>query len=147
MTSRGSWLPLVVLVAGVACGGGQREVAVRGSDDELVKLAGSWQGDYQGNESGRSGPIAFDLRLGQHSAEGDVEMGGTTPLKIEFVNIKGGQVRGTIAPYLDPRCNCQVETTFLGTRTGEEIAGSFETRLSTTGQAQSGSWRVHRVAR
>ncbi|HET9621567.1 MAG TPA: hypothetical protein VFP84_09390 [Kofleriaceae bacterium] len=143
MASHRLWLSLAFVAA---CGGSQHEVAVQGSDSELIKLAGSWQGDYQGNESGRRGPITFELRLGQHSAEGEVQMGGTTPLKIEFVKVQNGQVRGTIAPYTDPACSCQVETTFLGTRTGDEIAGSFETKLSTTGQAQSGAWQVHRTA-
>lgn len=137
----------LLLVGLVACAGSQREVAVQGTDNELIKLAGNWQGDYQGNESGRSGPITFDLRLGQHSAEGEVRMGGTTPLKIEFVTVKDSQVRGTIAPYTDPACSCQVETTFLGTRTGDEIAGRFDSKLGATGQTQTGSWQVKRTSR
>src|SRR5689334_933056 len=122
MMQRVSILSLALLAA---CGGGQREVAVQGADNELVKLVGTWEGSYQGNDSGRSGPVSFALQLGQHSAEGEVRMGGTTPLKIEFVQIKDGQVRGTIAPYTDPACSCQVETTFLGTRSGEAISGMF----------------------
>lgn len=139
-------LLLSLAVLGSACGGTQKEIPVQGTDNELVKLAGTWEGDYQGADSGRSGPIKFDLRLGVHSAEGEVRMGGTTPLKIEFVNVKDNQVRGTIAPYTDPACKCQVETTFLGTRSGEEIAGSFEAKLG-TGQTQSGSWQVKRTSR
>src|SRR3954466_2345931 len=136
MTLRSSILALALLAA---CGGGQREVAVQGTDNELVKLIGTWEGNYQGTDSGRSGPVSFDLRLGQHSAEGEVRMGGTTPLKIEFVQVKDGQVHGTIAPYTDPSCRCQVETSFLGTRTGEEIAGTFALKVSATGQVQSGT--------
>jgi len=101
---------LLALAAITACGGGQKEVAVEGSDTELVKLAGDWEGDYKGVESGRTGPVKFSLQVGSHVAEGEVFMGGQTPLKIEFVQIKGGQVKGTIAPYNDPRCNCQVAT-------------------------------------
>jgi len=129
-----------------ACGGGQREVAVKGTDNDLVRLVGTWEGNYQGTDSGRSGPVSFALQLGQHSAEGEVRMGGTTPLKIEFVQIKDGQVRGTIAPYADPACACQVETTFLGTRSGEAISGMFETKVGATGQIQTGSWHVVRTA-
>jgi len=129
-----------------ACGGGQKAIAVKGTDNELVKLAGTWEGSYQGTDSGRSGPVTFDLRLGQHSAEGEVRMGGTTPLTIEFVQVKDGQIRGTIAPYTDPTCSCQVETTFLGAREGEDITGKFEVKLGATGQVQTGSWQVKRVA-
>ena len=144
MALRSSIVSFVVLAA---CGGGQREVAVQGPDNELVKLVGTWEGDYHGTDSGRSGPVSFSLQLGQHSAEGEVRMGGTTPLKIEFVQIKAGQVRGTIAPYTDPGCSCQVETTFLGTRSGEAISGMFETKVGATGQIQTGSWKVARTAR
>jgi hypothetical protein len=140
-----SWIISLATLA--ACGGGQREVAVKGPDNELVKLVGTWEGSYHGDDSGRSGPVSFALQLGQHSAEGEVRMGGTTPLKIEFVQIKAGQVRGTIAPYTDPGCSCQVETTFLGNRAGESISGTFETKVSTTGQIQTGSWQVGRTAR
>ncbi len=138
------WLCSLATLA--ACGGGQKEVEVQGADNELVRLVGTWQGHYHGSESGRSGPVSFALQLGHHAAEGEVRMGGTTPLKIEFVQIQAGQVRGTIAPYTDPSCQCQVETTFLGTRAGESIAGQFETKVGTTGTLQTGSWQVARTA-
>jgi hypothetical protein len=134
-------------VALLACGGGQKEVAVKGTDSELPRLAGEWKGDYKGDDSGRSGPISFSLQLGQHTAEGEVVMGGTTPLEIEFVQVEGGRVRGTIAPYTDPSCSCQVETSFLGTLAGDTISGMFETKVGATGQIQTGSWAVTRVAR
>jgi hypothetical protein len=129
-------------VLAVACGGGQKDVAVEGPDTELVKLAGDWSGEYQGKESGRSGTVSFSLQIGRHIAEGEVVMSGSTPLKIEFVQIKGGQVRGTISPYTDPNCNCQVETSFLGNVAGATISGMFETKIGASGQIQTGTWRV-----
>jgi hypothetical protein len=143
LMTRSSILSLAFLAA---CGGGQREVAVQGPDNELARLVGTWEGNYEGNDSGRSGPVMFALQLGQHSAEGEVRMGGTTPLKIDFIQVTAGQVRGTIVPYTDPACSCQVETTFLGTRSGEVISGMFETKVSATGKIQTGSWRVTRTA-
>jgi len=140
-------LALLSLSLPLGCGGGQKDVTVKGSDNELARLAGDWQGDYKGNESGRAGPVTFSLQVGQHTAEGEVVMGGTTPLKIEFVQVKGGQLRGTIAPYTDPGCSCQVETSFLGTLSADTISGTFETKVSATGQVQTGSWSVTRRAR
>jgi hypothetical protein len=130
-----------------ACGGGQKDVAVKGRDDELVRLVGEWKGEYQGSDSGRSGPVSFSLQLGRHTAEGEVVMGGTTPLKIQFVQVERRMLRGTIAPYTDPGCACQVETSFLGSVDGDTISGTFETKLGATGQVQSGSWTVTRQAR
>lgn len=142
---------VVIALLVAACGGGQKEIEVQGKDTELVKLAGEWEGDYKGNESGRSGPVTFSLQLGRHIAEGEVVMGGPgpqkTPLKIEFVQLDGGQIKGTIAPYTDPNCACQVETSFLGKLQGEAIAGMFETKIGATGQIQTGSWRVTRKAK
>jgi len=131
----------------LACGGGQKDFAVKGNDNELVRLAGEWKGDYKSNETGRSGPVTFSLQVGQHTAEGEILMSGTTPLKIEFVQVKSGQVRGTIGPHPDPGCSCQVETSFLGTLAGDTLSGTFETKLGATGQVQTGAWTVTRQAR
>jgi len=128
----------------VACGGGQKDVAMKGSDLDLARVAGDWEGEYKGNESGRTGPVSFSLQVGSHTAEGQVVMSGATPLKIEFVGVKQNDVRGTIAPYMDPNCSCQVETTFLGTLANDTISGTFETKVSKTGQVQTGTWSVSR---
>jgi hypothetical protein len=130
-----------------ACGGSQKAVEVKGGDGELAKLAGSWTGDYQGVESGRTGTIDFSLELGRHTAVGDIHMGApdAPPLKIEFVAIDGGQVSGTIAPYTDPNCQCEVVTTFTGVGSGDSIRGRFETKVSATGEIQTGDWQVTRT--
>jgi hypothetical protein len=128
----------------VACAGTQKEVAMQGSDLDLARVAGDWQGDYKGEESGRTGPVSFSLQMGSHTAEGQVMMGGETPLKIEFVKLKGNAVQGTIAPYMDPRCSCEVQTTFLGTLGDDVIAGTFETKVSASDQMQTGTWSVAR---
>ena len=138
-------LALAVLLIS-ACGGSQKAVEVKGGDAELAKVAGDWSGEYHGVESGRTGTIGFSLQLGRHTAEGEIHMGGpdAPPLKIEFVAIDGGQVSGTIAPYTDPNCSCEVVTTFIGTATGDRIAGTFETKVSTSGDTQTGDWQVTR---
>ena len=128
----------------VACGGTQKEVAVKGSDLDLARVAGDWEGNYNGTDSGRTGPVSFSLQVGSHTAEGQVMMDGATPLKIEFVKVKDDQVKGTIAPYTDPSCSCEVETTFLGTLGNDVIDGTFETKVSATGQLQTGTWSVTR---
>lgn len=139
---RMKWMFSLVFIA--ACGAGQKDVAMQGSDLDLVRVAGDWQGEYSGTESGRTGPVSFSLQVGSHTAEGQVMMGGATPLKIEFVKVTDDQVKGTIAPYTDPTCTCEVETAFLGTLGDDTINGTFETKVSATGQVQSGTWHVKR---
>lgn len=136
---------LFILAALVACGGSQKEVSVQGDDLDLARVAGDWEGEYKGTESGRSGPVTFSLQVGSHTAEGQVVMGGATPLKIEFVKVNKDEVKGTIAPYTDPNCSCEVQTTFLGHFGNDAINGTFETKLSTTGQVQTGTWNVTRT--
>jgi hypothetical protein len=128
----------------VGCAASQKEVAVQGTDLDLARVAGDWEGEYKGVESGRTGPVSFSLQVGSHTAEGQVVMGGATPLKINFVKIKQNEVKGTIAPYVDPRCSCEVETSFLGRLGNDEIDGTFETKVSATGQTQTGNWSVRR---
>jgi hypothetical protein len=132
----------VVIVLLAACGGSQKDVAVKGQDSELIKIAGDWEGEYQGRDSGRKGPVKFSLQLGRHTAEGEVFMGGETPLKIQFIEIEGGQLKGTIAPYMDPNCACEVSTSFLGTLQNDSVSGTFET--SVQGTTQVGTWSVRR---
>jgi hypothetical protein len=62
---------ILLVVAAAACGGGQKDVAVEGNDTELVKLAGDWQGEYKGKESGRTGTVSFSLAIGRRTL-GDV---------------------------------------------------------------------------
>jgi hypothetical protein len=133
---------MIALLA--ACGGSQKEVAVQGDDLDLARVAGEWQGEYKGTESGRTGPVSFSLQMGSHTAEGQVIMGGATPLKIEFFKVKDNEVKGTIAPYTDPNCSCEVETTFFGTVANDAINGTFETKIGKTGQTQTGTWSAMR---
>lgn len=135
---------IVLVLAAAACGGSQRDVAVRGNDLDLARIQGDWDGSYTGTDSGRSGQVKFSLQLGNHTADGEVVMNGATPLKIEFVNIKKDEVKGTIAPYTDPSCSCEVQTTFTGTLADNTITGSFETKVTKTGQLQGGTWSVTR---
>jgi hypothetical protein len=137
---------LLAAGAAVACGGSPKNVEVKGKETETAKLAGDWEGTYEGKESGRSGTVKFSLQLGMHTAEGEVFMGGETPLKVQFIEVEGGKIEGTIAPYTDPNCNCQVETSFLGVIDGDSISGDFSTKIGATGQIQTGTWQVTRKA-
>jgi hypothetical protein len=137
-------LALSAVVTG-ACGGTTSEVPVKGNDSQLVGIAGEWVGEYKGTESGRTGPVSFSLGVGRHTAEGTVRMGGQTPLKIQFVSVESGDIHGTMEPYTDPACDCQVETTFVGTQNGNRIDGTFTAKMVASGTEQHGTWGVTRI--
>jgi len=128
-----------------ACGGAAGSVEVKGGDADLAQLAGVWEGSYTGIETGRTGPVTFSLELGRHTAEGQVLMDGSTPLKIEFVSVEGGAIAGKMDPYTDPKCACQVETEFTGTVIGDAITGSFtSTAVGAADKQTHGEWSVTR---
>ena len=156
-------LALLVLLPG--CSSTPAPVPVEGAHADLSALAGRWEGEYQSPATGRLGSIVFDLTAGEDHAHGDVLMiprGSTTPysrtprtggepvspgptsqlLTIRFVKAEAGKVSGTLDPYWDPSCPCEVTTTFVGEVRGDEISGTF----SSTRNAGRvfGTWKVTR---
>ena len=150
MLNRLAFAPLLALLTLASCGGSSSSIPVRGPDEDVGLMAGHWEGTYVGVESGRHGTVLFDLTLGHHVAAGNVLMqaeGQPQPgqaLAVEFVHADHGQVQGKIRPYTDPVCQCTIDTEFLGELHGDEISGTFTSKLSTNGNLQHGTWEVHR---
>lgn len=141
-------------------------VPVGGERSQISALAGRWEGAYT-SDAGRSGTIVFELKPGDTVARGDVlmvpkgarspeeasKLPGTSPalqtmpqvLSIQFVSASGGTVRGTMDPYRDPDCECEVLTTFVGKLSGGTIEGTFSTARREGGQPlASGHWSILR---
>jgi hypothetical protein len=156
---------LLTAASALACSSSKNptpEVPVGGAKSDISAMAGRWEGTYSSEATGRSGSIVFELKSGADTAKGDVLMvpkkaDGSTPalpgtdeelrrmpqvLNISFVDAEGGVVKGTIDPYRDPDCDCQVQTTFVGVRKGDTIEGTF----TTTGAATltRGRWSIVR---
>jgi hypothetical protein len=158
----GALLVAATLVSACSSSNPAPPVPVQGSD--LSALSGRWVGDYSSTETGRTGSIVFELKPGDKVARGDVLMvpkseGAAAPalpgvdetlrtmpqvLNISFVNASGGVLRGTMDPYHDPACNCQVQTTFVGRLTGDTIEGTFTTTPQGQGSISTGRWKMSR---
>jgi hypothetical protein len=164
----GSVLSLVglsTIVLALGCATTPASVPVEGAAAELSALAGRWEGEYESEATGRTGSIVFDLTAGEDHAHGDVvmiprgsssayrpaprpsgEVGehATMPelLSIRFVRAEAGKVSGTLDPYWDPDCNCEVTTTFAGEVRGEQISGTFSS-MRTAGRV-FGTWKATR---
>lgn len=138
-------------------------VPVAGAD--LSVLVGKWQGEYSSPDTGRSGSIVIEFKKGGKVAQGDVLMvpkgslsapaptAGADPLtsmpqvlQISFVNVEGGAVQGNMDPYIDPQCNCEVDTTYVGRISGDTIEGTFTSTPSGAGAPTTGRWKVTRQA-
>jgi hypothetical protein len=166
-------LTFVVAVAGatlaiVGCASRPPEIELTSNDFDLNPLVGEWQGNYSSNETGRNGTIAFTLRAAELAASGNVVMlpradssfaANHAPvdpsipntrevLTIHFVRKEGSNVVGTLDPYRDPQCACQVTTTFQGAfRDRSTIEGTYRTVPASGGQVTAGTWKVTRVKR
>jgi hypothetical protein len=165
-------LAAATLLAG--CASRPTPVPVIGPSSDLSALVGEWSGEYTSPETGRSGSIAFTLQAGKDTAVGSVVMvpralnepvtpgmGVNRPvvrtsnaqaagelLTIRFVRLEGGHLVGTLDPYRDPDCGCQLTTTFRGAfaDTGT-ITGTFTSTGSSLGHVPtSGKWTVKRSA-
>jgi hypothetical protein len=162
---------LVVALGG--CASSPPAVPVTGTSQELAALAGTWEGDYSSEATGRSGSIRFTLRSATDSAFGEVVMvpaGTTGPLAraapgaragdpqaagaagaapaevltIRFVRAEGGLISGSLDPYRAPDCDCVLTTTFVGELRDATIEGTFTTTGDPRAARQAGRWRVTR---
>ncbi len=153
-----------VAASAVACAPSRPpEIELTSSDFDLNPLVGEWRGNYTNPQAGRSGTIAFTLHAGVSSASGNVVMIPQTAdsslssaaavarsvLKINFIRKEGSKVSGTLDPFRDPSCGCQVTTTFEGAfRDAHTIEGTFSTAPLVAGpRVTNGTWKVTRVKR
>jgi hypothetical protein len=158
-----STLLLLLLGFSLSCASTPAAVPVEGTQAEISALAGHWEGEYASQATGRLGSIVFDLTAGEDHAHGDVLMiprgsnepfrprsgggdpppaGATQLLAVRFIHAEGGKVNGTLDPYWDPDCSCEVTTTFMGTVRGDTIEGTF-TSERVAGRV-FGTWKATR---
>jgi hypothetical protein len=147
MTAR--HLRAIGLLLTAACGmsPAPAPVPVEGAQADLASLAGQWSGRYWGEGESRYGTVTFSLRAGADTARGEVHMTFAPALRvygepkddplsrtpcttigIAIVRVQGSTVRGTLAPYWDPDCDCRTRTVFEGEVLGDSIAGTFTSR-------------------
>lgn len=156
----------VVLMAG-GCAPSSPQGLVLADADQLAMLTGTWKGSFLNAATSRTGSIEFTLTAYSEFAYGDVRMhvaekehiyqpmdgqqqvsrGSTRPLvlKISFLRLSNGIVRGVLEPYEDPECRCLVVTTFEGTMRKGVIEGTFYTRGAGMRPIPTGSWNVIQV--
>ena len=158
---------ILTLVLALGCGFQARPapVPVEGSQPQLDSLSGNWSGTYRATGASRHGVLRFSLRPGADTAYGEVEMTfsrtqrlyGDPPeesmprtpcrvLDIALVRMDEGSVRGSLAPYWDPDCQCQAVAFFAGrlTRSGQ-VEGTFSSHRAPDGPALlSGHWVAER---
>lgn len=140
-------------------------IPVEGPRGDLSALAGTWTGQYWSEVSGRRGTVRFRLRTGADTAYGEVEMTFSpalhlygddetadpalrrepcTAIDITVVRIEQRKIRGILAPYWDPDCDCRARTIFEGELADDHIAGVFTSRRDADSIPVTGSWFANR---
>jgi hypothetical protein len=76
---------------------------------------------------------------------GDLQPYACTTVALTLVRVEQDGVRGTMAPYWDPDCDCRAHTVFEGKISGDSITGTFSSRRESSGpRLLTGEWRVER---
>ena len=147
-------------------------VPVQGGFEQISAFSGEWAGRYSSKATGRHGIIRFILpehadtgygeveitfspaiRVSQEAADVDDRVGThaepppnpCATISITVVRIEDDLVRGTMAPYWDPDCECRAHTVFEGRLHRNQIEGTFSTRReSSEKRTVEGEWKVER---
>ena len=138
---------------------------VEGARDDFERFAGRWEGTYTSDESGRAGTVVFAIDPAGSGARGEVIMiprgwgrpltkadgheAGDRPdllhaLRFHRMSLDGDRVAGTLEPYRDPDCGCDLETSFVGRLRRGVIAGTYRSRPLDGDEEITGVWRVER---
>jgi hypothetical protein len=148
-------------------------IPVQGNEDDISAFSGDWTGRYWSKATGRHGTIRFTLPEHADTGYGEVEITFSPSLRltreaaavdypknrpeelppppsgiigITLVRIEDNFVRGTVAPYLDPDCECRAQTVFEGKLGRSRITGTFTTRRETSKKSiVTGEWRADRT--
>jgi hypothetical protein len=161
-------LTLALAVGTAGCSWRRTPVPVFSETGSTALLVGEWSGDYNSQETGRSGSISFSMASEKDTAYCDVVMvpkvhnvrittterpdvplvkpeAMVEPLRVRFIRLGEGKLNGTLDPYTDPECNCRVTTTFDGQFVNADtIKGTYITRGSGLPRGYSGTWKVVR---
>jgi hypothetical protein len=158
---------VLVALSASACETERAAIPIAADPEQRSALVGEWHGRYESPSTKRSGSIVFFLVEGEDHAHGDVLMipaGSSEPyrpsarsaeavtlrrgpqlLTIRFIRATKGHISGSLDPYWDPDCDCEVQTSFVGEVRDDRIVGTFTAVSGRPGVGRStGWWEVHR---
>jgi hypothetical protein len=156
-------LGLLAVVSLTACSSHSMPVLLQGEPVAAASLSGDWTGSYWTGGSARRGALKFYIGKGEDDSFGDVTMLSplgermqpadqgpahrahtrlAQSLRVDFDWAPGGQLMGSLEPYIAPDCLCKVTTTFTGTFVGDTIRGTFITTGTT--ENREGKWQLVR---
>jgi hypothetical protein len=126
-----------------------QSIEMNGKSTDIIQLAGTWEGEFEGSEN-QQAKVAFAMNVNRrnaHKASVRASVADETkpqPLKVSYVRVRGGEISGTLAPYIDPVCMCTARTTFTGVIFGDVIRGTFVTNMPSVDKKRTGAWSMSR---
>jgi hypothetical protein len=141
-------------------------VHLEGEPRWIRQIAGTWEGEFRNEETGRVGKIFLDLKAESDTAYGKITFEHVVPIRgctdmsrpqapatvVEPVVLRIGRIAagdrslgGWLLPYRDPYLGCWMDTWFRGRLTRDTLRGTFFTRRTDIDTVRAGEWWAVRV--
>jgi hypothetical protein len=131
-----------------ACSFALRPFVFETNGHSITEFAGRWRGGYSiDGRPRRRGLIEFRIDAAKGAAAGNVLMTGHALIPIEWTESRAGIFQGNLAPYWDPDRRCLAWASFVGSRDGDVLAGTFISVCDPGGSVLQGRWEVVRQHR
>ena len=140
-------------------------VKIEADSQDLLRLAGTWLGEFRSEKDDRHGAIFFSLAVDSDTAFGSVSLQAsaqapdcTDPIRrpvatqvvapivirVGALAAAQGSVGGWMRPYLDRQEGCWLDTWFEGRLVRDTLTGMYFSRSDEGGLIRQGSWWVAR---
>lgn len=141
-------------------------VKLEGTPADIRRIAGTWQGEFQSDQTHRVGKIFLDLRADSDTAYGKITFDRVVPittcsdmsrpqasssvvvpvvLRLGGLATSGRGVGGWIRPYRDPDLACWMDTWFEGQLRRDSLRGTFYSPRTDIDTVRAGTWWAARV--
>ena len=136
-------------------------VPLQGEPGDIGRIAGTWEGEFENEETGRIGRIFLELKAQSDTAYGEISFDRVVPvhgctdmsrpqaessvvlpvvLRLGGLFTAKGSVGGWILPYRDPELSCWMDTWFDGKLVHDTLRGAFYSRRTDNDSVRAGSW-------
>jgi hypothetical protein len=157
---------LIAVLAGCNPVSPPAPVKVEGGPGDIRRIAGSWQGEFRNEQTGRVGKIVLDLRAESDTAYGKITFAHVVPinfctdmshpqqqenvvmpvvLRLGGLTTSRGSLGGWVLPYRDPELSCWMDTWFEGRIRQDTLRGTFYSRRTDTDTVRAGTWWAARA--
>jgi hypothetical protein len=149
------------LLAGCHASTPASAVPLQGERGDINRIAGTWEGEFENEATGRTGRIFLELKAESDTAYGRISFDRAVPigtctdmsrpqatstvvlpvvLRLGGLATARGSLGGWILPYRDAELSCWMDTWFEGKLVQDTLRGAFFSRRTDNDSVRAGSW-------